>query len=219
MYTYFIRTKVNDLVKIGKSVNPQTRIKQIQGQATFLELEFLHIIEGNWESLFHSHFAKYRTSGEWFDIPGICPEMIDEFISDKNPSIPGKKQSVAVKKEPVDEEEEEAKIIFNTLLKSLIIYFDMRSLREWLKSHWPDHEFEIPEDFVDLDTVFFQTKKCTLVFKRGQDPIYLWMSPETKLTYHLIIFETSKSNTVRQVSCQVYEEADSEDTTENQKIK
>lgn len=77
MYTYFISNKVNSLVKIGKSINVERRIKQIEGQCNFLELSVMHVIEGNYESDFHLFYKEFRKKGEWFDIPDLTIDKIE----------------------------------------------------------------------------------------------------------------------------------------------
>ena len=72
--TYLIRDKEKDLVKIGKSNNPDLRKKSLSISSDKLEL--LHTIDVDVENKLHEKYAKKRVFGEWFnlnkkDIKGI----------------------------------------------------------------------------------------------------------------------------------------------------
>ena len=66
MKTYCIRQQVTNYLKIGKSENPQRRLKELQtGSPTTLTL--LHSIEGDFESELHQKFREFNLNGEWFE--------------------------------------------------------------------------------------------------------------------------------------------------------
>ncbi len=67
MKTYFILDEWNRAVKIGRSVNPAHRLKQLQtGHASILRL--LHVVDGNHEKALHARWRHLRISGEWFKV-------------------------------------------------------------------------------------------------------------------------------------------------------
>ena len=64
---YFIKADNSVMVKIGKSVNPQARLKSLQtGSAA--KLKIIKIIDGGiyLESILHIYFKHLRKHGEWF---------------------------------------------------------------------------------------------------------------------------------------------------------
>ena len=64
--TYFFRnTKTKD-IKIGKSINPKERLKQVQGMAG-AKLEIIAIIDKDIETVLHNKFKKYKSHSEWFN--------------------------------------------------------------------------------------------------------------------------------------------------------
>lgn len=81
MKTYFIKNAINSYVKIGKSKNPEKRLIQIQSQCNFLKLELFHTIDGDYETKLHRCFKHFRKEGEWFDIPQLDKEMIENTVS------------------------------------------------------------------------------------------------------------------------------------------
>lgn len=63
--TYFIQSEFGGHIKIGKSINPESRLKSLQtGRADRLLLK--KIINGDKESELHARFKHLRDSGEWF---------------------------------------------------------------------------------------------------------------------------------------------------------
>lgn len=67
-YVYFIRNKETKAIKIGYSVNPKKRIKQLStGSSSVLDL--IYVIEGSKdvEYFLHRYFASERVNLEWFD--------------------------------------------------------------------------------------------------------------------------------------------------------
>lgn len=75
--TYFIKSKTSGLIKIGKSINPELRVKTIANTSGMV-LELLHVINRNIENDLHKRFKKYRIQGEWFhDIDGLIEKYIE----------------------------------------------------------------------------------------------------------------------------------------------
>lgn len=80
--TYFILNTETKLIKIGKSLRPDQRLKDIQGMAG-AKLEMLAVIDKNIESELHIHFKKYRRTGEWFDDKdGLIAKLIESINSE-----------------------------------------------------------------------------------------------------------------------------------------
>ena len=77
-FVYIIKNPLNDTVKIGVAQDVQKRLQQLQtGAGVELELLYQSIVCSNAysiESDVHSHFADYRTFGEWYKVP------VDEAI-------------------------------------------------------------------------------------------------------------------------------------------
>lgn len=70
-YVYFFETG-DGLIKIGKANNVATRFKQIQTSCPTGLTNLGSIPSDNpfdLEKRLHKYFKKYRTSGEWFDLP------------------------------------------------------------------------------------------------------------------------------------------------------
>ncbi len=65
--TYFIMESSTKLIKIGKSKDPERRIKDLQ-TSNPKELKLILEIEGDYEKEFHNIFSGKRISGEWYDI-------------------------------------------------------------------------------------------------------------------------------------------------------
>lgn len=77
-FVYIIKNPLNDTVKIGVAHDVQKRLQQLQtGAGVELELLYQSVVCSNAysiESDVHSHFADYRTFGEWYKVP------VDEAI-------------------------------------------------------------------------------------------------------------------------------------------
>lgn len=69
-YVYLIQA--NNLFKIGKTKNVKQRLSNLQ-TSNPVKLNLIGVIETDncslLESFFHQHCSKYRTTGEWFNIP------------------------------------------------------------------------------------------------------------------------------------------------------
>lgn len=94
--TYIIKDDKSNLVKIGKAVNPLSRLKQLQcGSAS--KLEIFHIFDADIELVLHIKFKDKRSHGEWFSVDPIdviehaksidfaeFQQTKDEFIENRN---------------------------------------------------------------------------------------------------------------------------------------
>jgi Meiotically up-regulated gene 113 len=65
--TYFIYSPKLEAVKIGRSVDPEKRLRAIKNGNPD-ELRLLGVLNDDREKEFHQRFAKYRTNGEWFSL-------------------------------------------------------------------------------------------------------------------------------------------------------
>lgn len=81
-YTYFLSNNINDLIKIGFSVDIEKRIQNMTSTLPFVEIECLFYIEGDYELDLHKHFKDKRIMGEWFDIKGITKDQVLEILVD-----------------------------------------------------------------------------------------------------------------------------------------
>lgn len=66
VWTYFIQHPKTSLIKIGKSVCPESRLLQLEGGAG-ARLKLLGSIAGDKEKELHEKFAHLRQHGEWFE--------------------------------------------------------------------------------------------------------------------------------------------------------
>lgn len=67
MKTYFIRSASTGRIKIGRSKNPENRLRDLATAAAD-ELELLGVLEGDREVELHAQFAPCRYRGKWFDL-------------------------------------------------------------------------------------------------------------------------------------------------------
>lgn len=76
-FAYFIESGMTGLIKIGRSVDPENRLKSLQ-TASPDKLTLLKVIPEQVvsESELHERFAHLRRQGEWFE----AAEEIQEFI-------------------------------------------------------------------------------------------------------------------------------------------
>jgi hypothetical protein len=63
--TYFIQGEVTRLIKIGRSVDPYARLRDLQKSSPDA-LRMLAIIDQDYEAILHNRFSKYRVRDEWF---------------------------------------------------------------------------------------------------------------------------------------------------------
>ena len=81
---YIIQSDVTGMIKIGRSKNPQKRLKQLQtGNPNKLKLIVAFKGEGWKEKNIHERLDRYRLEGEWFsyDCVGSIPDNMYEKIS------------------------------------------------------------------------------------------------------------------------------------------
>ena len=82
-YLYFIQSNKTGMIKIGRSIDPQKRLKQLQtGNAEMLKLIASFKNMGWREKLIHESLKKWSEEGEWFNINcvGSIPDDIYEKI-------------------------------------------------------------------------------------------------------------------------------------------
>lgn len=81
--TYIIRNPKTSLLKIGRSIDVEGRVKALEtGSGTTLEV--LAVIDGNRERELHQRFSKNRRHGEWFeDVDGEISNFAGFYRCDK----------------------------------------------------------------------------------------------------------------------------------------
>lgn len=68
-HTYIVYSKNKDMVKIGRSINPATRIRCLETQlGESLKIICVKATRPDLEQLLHSRFQSYRGMGEWFKL-------------------------------------------------------------------------------------------------------------------------------------------------------
>lgn len=74
---YFIREVGTELVKIGKSFDPEARLKTLQ-IGTPHKLELMHIIDSEIkdENWFHQRLSKFHVLGEWYQLDDLTIEAM-----------------------------------------------------------------------------------------------------------------------------------------------
>tara|TARA_Y100000310_G_C20334261_1_gene646713 strand:+ start:381 stop:680 length:300 start_codon:yes stop_codon:yes gene_type:complete len=79
---YFIQSDVTGMIKIGRSKDPQKRLKQLQtGNPNKLKLIASFEKEGWKEKALHEELSRYRLEGEWFD--HACIGSIPDYLYEK----------------------------------------------------------------------------------------------------------------------------------------
>jgi hypothetical protein len=73
--TYFMLDEQNNRIKIGKSINPISRLRQISGMAG-AKLSLIAVIDDDVEQELHRKFSDLSVYGEWF----LPDERIAEYI-------------------------------------------------------------------------------------------------------------------------------------------
>tara|TARA_B100002019_G_scaffold291356_1_gene311314 strand:+ start:10978 stop:11289 length:312 start_codon:yes stop_codon:yes gene_type:complete len=85
-HLYIIQSDKTGSLKIGRSKDPEKRLKQLQTGSPY-SLRLILIIEnsGHMEKQLHNHLKRYkeRRRGEWFDFEcaGSLPDWICEMIN------------------------------------------------------------------------------------------------------------------------------------------
>lgn len=79
-FIYFIGNLDIGEVKIGRSIHPHKRLKELQ-TASPHPLFILKMIPGNsfQETKYHSHFSKSKLKGEWYSITPDIKEFLDRI--------------------------------------------------------------------------------------------------------------------------------------------
>jgi|SRR6056300_268762 predicted GIY-YIG superfamily endonuclease len=85
-YLYIIQSDKTGSLKIGRSKNPERRLKQLQtGSPYKLKLIFAAESKGHMEKPLHERLKRFkeRRRGEWFDFEctGSLPDWIYEMIN------------------------------------------------------------------------------------------------------------------------------------------
>ena len=84
-HLYIIQSDKTGAIKIGRSKNPENRLKQLQTGSPY-KLKLLLVVEGrgDLEKRLHQKLDKWkqRRNGEWFefDCTGSLPDWISELI-------------------------------------------------------------------------------------------------------------------------------------------
>ena len=82
-YLYIIQSDLTGMIKIGRSINPQKRLKQLQtGNPNKLKLIALFENQGWKEKILHERLSTFRLEGEWFkyECVGSLPDDLYEKI-------------------------------------------------------------------------------------------------------------------------------------------
>jgi hypothetical protein len=79
-HLYFIQSKDTGHIKIGRSVNPQKRIKALQ-TGSHKELRLIAYFEGlGWrEPIIHRDLDRWRVKGEWFEVDCVGSLPVDLY--------------------------------------------------------------------------------------------------------------------------------------------
>tara|TARA_B100001094_G_C18024945_1_gene717072 strand:- start:500 stop:787 length:288 start_codon:yes stop_codon:yes gene_type:complete len=82
-HLYFIQSDKTGMIKIGRSLNPQKRLKQLQtGNPNNLKIIYVFKKQGHLETYLHQYLDKWRCKGEWFKYQcvGAIPVNLYEQI-------------------------------------------------------------------------------------------------------------------------------------------
>lgn len=74
--TYIVRNPATGLIKIGKSINPEMRVKSLE-TGSGVPLELLHVIDSDIERRLHKMFSGSREHLEWFRDDGKIVAYIE----------------------------------------------------------------------------------------------------------------------------------------------
>jgi hypothetical protein len=92
-HTYFIRRGSDGAIKIGRSIDPKKRLKQLQ-TANDETLELIGVLTTDIESRLHSEFAHLSIAGEWFQASDVLLDFIAINREDKDNSDDGLRRVV-----------------------------------------------------------------------------------------------------------------------------
>lgn len=73
--TYIARSVASGLIKIGRSIDPKARMRNL-GTGAGCNPELLLVICGDHERMLHKRFAHLRVHGEWFSDDGSILEFV-----------------------------------------------------------------------------------------------------------------------------------------------
>lgn len=94
-FIYFIQAEGGGLIKIGRAVDPENRLKLLQcGSPVVLRLCSYHLATNDMEGRLHSLFADYRRHGEWFQ---ACPALAEMAGAIPDPELTDEPLNGAVK--------------------------------------------------------------------------------------------------------------------------
>jgi len=83
-HLYLIQSDKTGMIKIGRSKNPQRRLKTLQtGNPNQLRLIYVYEGKGYLESSVHEELDRWRRKGEWFDYQ--CVGSIPLYLYDELP--------------------------------------------------------------------------------------------------------------------------------------
>jgi hypothetical protein len=84
-HLYFIQSDVTGAIKIGRSNDPDRRIKDLQTGNPY-KIKLIQVLEnkGHLEKALHKELKKFKIQLEWFDYMclGSIPQVIYEQIED-----------------------------------------------------------------------------------------------------------------------------------------
>jgi hypothetical protein len=80
--TYIIHDEEGGLIKIGKSIRPEERIRNIS-TISGRSVRVLAIINGNFEGELHKMFSDIRVFGEWFKDDARIHEHVKKMLHEQ----------------------------------------------------------------------------------------------------------------------------------------
>ena len=79
METYCITLNNSNLIKIGRTVNLETRVRQIKTGNPFVK--DVYYLSGDYENYIHRCLIDSRIKGEWFDVGDVSViDLLDMLI-------------------------------------------------------------------------------------------------------------------------------------------
>ncbi|TPN86080.1 MULTISPECIES: GIY-YIG nuclease family protein [Aquimarina] len=81
-HLYFFYNPLNNTIKIGRSDNPDQRLKSIKYMSGVTKLKCILIYKyrGDLEPYLHNLFSQYRTIGEWFKYESVLKSYIEYLL-------------------------------------------------------------------------------------------------------------------------------------------
>lgn len=160
MKTYFIYDGYG-LVKIGKALNPEKRIKELQ-TGNGRKLTLLGYIDGDQESVLHSQFKPMQSHGEWFRCE---PVLADFLLSALNLTTPQLNKFVNSMREhyPVEMYQLRLPEVTDQLSPSMLcdVIGDLTDVNSGIEATFVDHLMDFaPECICDLDEHDLDNNDC-----------------------------------------------------------